>query len=124
MAWEISHTPIAWQIVRCNLLSWTDEQLIDAITDDTCERIADIAGDAHGLAAAQAERKRLAGLPVEVLVDLALGRIEEHGTCDNGGFNFYVDREGFHTVPCDLTPEGREAASPEDLETIEVYSNG
>jgi hypothetical protein len=33
-----------------------------------------------------------------VLVDRAFELIEENCTCDNGGFAYWIDREGYHKV--------------------------
>ena len=47
---------------------------------------------------AMGERERLKQLPHDILVDRAYELIEQNGTCDNGGWAYWIDREGFHTV--------------------------
>jgi hypothetical protein len=37
-------------------------------------------------------------LPQEVLADRAYEMIEQNNTCDNGGFGYWIDREGYHKV--------------------------
>jgi hypothetical protein len=55
----------------------------------------------HAERAANAERERLADLPHDILADRAFELIEQNGTCDNGGFAYWIDREGFHKVHLD-----------------------
>ena len=98
MAWEISMTAEGWQQLRDRLDDWDRASLIDAITDDTFERVYAQAGDHHAKRAADAERKRLEDLPHDVLADRAYELIEQNNTCDNGGFAYWVDREGYHKV--------------------------
>ena len=101
MAWEISISAEGWQDIRNKLDDWSHEALIDAIADDTFEAVYDKAGLEHANRAADAERKRLADLPQDVLADRAFEMIEANGTCDNGGFAYWIDREGYHKVHLD-----------------------
>jgi len=98
MAWEISITAEGWQQIRDKLDDWDRAALIAAITDDTFERVGQVAGQHHAQRAADAERKRLDDLPHDVLADRAFELIEANNTCDNGGFGYWIDREGFHKV--------------------------
>lgn len=99
MPWEISIGPDSWQELRDTLeKEWSREQLICAITDDTFERVEAMAGQTHATRAAAAERLRLAELPQDLLADRAFELIEQTNTCDNGGFAFWIDREGYHRV--------------------------
>jgi len=98
MAWEISITAEGWQEIREKLDEWDRASLIAAITDDTFEGIEQKAGQNHAQRAADAERKRLEDLPHDVLADRAYELIEQTNTCDNGGFGYWIDREGFHKV--------------------------
>jgi hypothetical protein len=100
MAWEISHGPEAWENVRRNLENWLPEGLIEALCDAEFEKAEANGEDAAS--AADARRVALTGLPLDILVDACLSEIGEHNTCSNGGFDFWIDPEGFHTVPCDL----------------------
>ncbi|MEZ6131182.1 MAG: hypothetical protein R3C59_21115 [Planctomycetaceae bacterium] len=98
MAWEISITAEGWQQIRDKLDDWDRAALIAAITDDTFERVEQVAGHQHAQRAADAERKRLEDLPQEVLADRAFELIEQNNLCDNGGFGYWVDRGGYHKV--------------------------
>jgi hypothetical protein len=98
MAWEISITADGWQEIRDKLDDWDRASLIAAITEDTFERVEHKADQHHAKRAADAERKRLEDLPHDVLADRAYELIEANNTCDNGGFGYWIDREGYHKV--------------------------
>ena len=101
MAWDISITAEGWQEIREKLEDWSCEALIDAIVDDKFEAVFEKAGHHHAERAANAERKRLENLPHDIFADRAYELIEANGTCDNGGFGYWIDREGFHKVHLD-----------------------
>lgn len=98
MAWSISISNDGWAEIREQLEAWDHNQLIAAIADDRLEHILERAGEHHATRAADAERKRLERLPHDLLVDRAYELIERNNTCDNGGWAYWVDREGFHKV--------------------------
>ena len=98
MAWAISITVDGWSEIRDQLESWDRDALIAAICDDKFEMVHDKANEHHAQRAALAERQRLESVPHDCLVDRAYALIEQNGTCDNGGFGFWIDREGFHKV--------------------------
>lgn len=107
MAWSISITDKGWQDIRKELETWSRERLINAITDDEYERVDsllnkhDINLPSHinipGMCA-DSLRDNLTTVETEYLVDRAFELIEENNTCDNGGYNYWIDREGFHKV--------------------------
>ena len=98
MGWSISITAEGWTEIREKLDSWSREALIAAITDDKFEMVLEKAGQQHAERAAEAERTRLADLLHDVLADRAYELIEQNNTCDNGGWAYWIDREGFHKV--------------------------
>lgn len=98
MAWSINITAEGWAEIRDALDDWSREQLIAAITDDKFEAVYSKADQHHAQRAADAERKRIANLPLDILADRAFELIEANGTCDNGGFAYWIDREGYHKV--------------------------
>lgn len=101
MAWSISIVAEGWAEIREKLERWSREALIDAITDDKYEMVDEQTGQEHAECAAAAERKRLANLPHDILVDRAFELIEQNNTSDNGGWAYWIDREGFHKVCLD-----------------------
>lgn len=101
MAWSISIIAEGWQEIREKLDDWSSENLIDAIADDKFELVYDKAGMEHAERAANAERERLKNLPHDLLADRAFELVEQHNTCDNGGFAYWIDREGYHKVHLD-----------------------
>ncbi|HQZ67279.1 MAG TPA: hypothetical protein PLY87_19450 [Planctomycetaceae bacterium] len=98
MAWEISITADGWQEIREKLDNRGRASLIAAITDDTFERVEKLDGQLAAKKAKSAERKRIKDLPHDVLADRAYELIEQTNTCDNGGFGYWIDREGYHKV--------------------------
>ncbi len=98
MAWAISITAEGWQEIRYELERWGRRRLIAAITDDKFERVLEKGGQTHAERAATAERKRLKTVPHDVLVDRAFELVEQNDTCENGGYGYWIDREGFHKV--------------------------
>ena len=98
MAWSISITAEGWQDIRDDLETWSRRRLVNAIADDKFEMVMDKGGEEHAERAAVAERKRLKNLPQDVLADRAFELVEQNDTCDNGGYGYWIDREGFHKV--------------------------
>lgn len=98
MAWSISITAEGWQEIREKLDDWSREALIDAIADDKFEMVYEKAGLEHAERAANAERERLQSLPHDLLADRAFELVEQNNTCDNGGFAYWIDREGYHKI--------------------------
>ena len=98
MAWEISISAEGWQEIREELDQWERDDLIVAITDDKFEMVYQEAGQEHAERAAAAERSRLENLPHDLLVDRAFELIEQNNTCDNGGWAYWIDQEGYHKV--------------------------
>lgn len=98
MAWEISISTEGWTEIRAALEEWSRESLIEAIADDTFEAVYAKSDDQHASRASAAERMRLEQLPHDLLVDRAFELIEQNGTCENGGWAYWVDREGHHRV--------------------------
>jgi hypothetical protein len=101
MAWSISISAEGWQDIRDKLDDWSREALIEAIVDDKFEIVYDKAGQELADRAANAERERLADLPHDILADRAFELIETNNTCDNGGWAYWIDREGYHKVHLD-----------------------
>lgn len=85
-------------VIRDELATWSKKRLIDAIVDDKVEMVLEKAGHQHAESAAASERRRLKRLPHDVLVDRAFELVEQNNTCDNGGWAYWVDREGYHKV--------------------------
>lgn len=98
MAWEISITADGWQKIRDELEHWEPDDLIKAICDDRFEMVYDKAGHEHAQRAFDAEKQRLEQLSHDILVDRAFDLIEQTNTCDNGGWAYWIDREGYHKV--------------------------
>jgi len=98
MAWEISISPDGWTEIREKLDSWSREDLIAAIADDKFELVYGKSDLHHAERAASAERIRLEDLPQDLLADRAFELIEQNNTSDNGGWAYWIDREGYHKV--------------------------
>jgi hypothetical protein len=98
MAWSISITVDGWQEIHDKLERWDREVLIEAICDDTFEMVIENSDLKDAEEAASAERERLEDLPHDVLVDRAYELVEVNNTCENGGYGYWIDREGYHRV--------------------------
>jgi hypothetical protein len=98
MAWSISITAEGWADIREKLEGWSREALIAAITDDKFEMVYEKAAQEHAQRTFDAEQKRLENLPHDILADRAFELVEQTNTCENGGFGYWIDREGFHVV--------------------------
>jgi hypothetical protein len=98
MAWAISITAEGWQQIRDELETWSRKKLTDAICDDKFEAVLEKGGHHHAEQAANAERRRLRLVSHNVLADRAVELVEQNDTCDNGGWAYWVDREGYHKV--------------------------
>ncbi len=98
MAWEINISAQGWVEIREKLNEWDKESLIAAIADDKFEHVYGMAGFDHANRACEAEKQRLADLPLDLFADRAFQLIEQNNTCENGGHGFWIDREGFHVV--------------------------
>jgi hypothetical protein len=86
------------QEIRDELEKWDRESLLDAICDDKYEKVLEYSDQENAERAADAERNRLADLPHDVLVNRAFQLAEQNITCDNGGFGYWIDREGHHKI--------------------------
>lgn len=98
MAWEISISVEGWAEIREILEQWDRDDLVAAIAEDKSEAVYARADSHHAERAAKAERERLQGLPHDVLVERAFELVEQNNTCDNGGWAYWIDREGYHKV--------------------------
>ena len=119
MAWEISHGPEAWGNAYMNLQNKPAEWLAEAcatVAADRQQELDNAFWDACWRRDVDDENinnvpdwqwsynralDRLHDCPHHVLVDHAMQCIEINNTCDNGGFNFYIDNGGFYTVSVD-----------------------
>jgi hypothetical protein len=98
MAWEISISVAGWEDIREKLEKWSRRMLLNAICDDKFEKVLEYGDLQDAERAAVAERKRLENLPHDWLVDRAFALIEQNNICENGGYGYWIDREGCHVV--------------------------
>jgi hypothetical protein len=98
MAWSIRISAEGWADIRAALEQWDRDALVAAITDDRFEAVERKGGQGHARRAPDAERRRLEQMPHDVLVDRAVELIEQNDTCDNGGWAYWIDRQGYHKV--------------------------
>lgn len=95
MAWEISISAEGWGEIYEELGNWSKDDLIDAlVADDSADYeggdilafMENLSKDYHKYASH------------ESLVDEAFSRVQENNTCDNGGYAYWIDKEGYHKV--------------------------
>jgi hypothetical protein len=87
MSWSISITQEGWQNIYDNLGLQSKRYLAEAIREDH-----------HAKTGKKRYPINLLKLPHDVLVDKAYELIEENDTCDNGGWNAWIDKEGWYKV--------------------------
>ena len=99
MAWAISISSEGWEKIRAKLETWDREALIEAINDDTFERVLEEGGsEAEASKASKTQYDDIKHFGHDTLVDCAFELVEQTNTCDNGGWWYWVDREGYHKV--------------------------
>jgi hypothetical protein len=96
MAWSISHTTEAWENARHNLFHWRKCDLVDALYESESQIIEQYPD--------RTKLKKPTGitilrtLPKDILIDSIIEMIGIHNTCSNGGYEFYIDPEGWYSV--------------------------
>lgn len=122
MAWEISITAEGWTLLRDILHTWKRSSLMQAILDDRFEQVEQRGGsDVHAARAALALYRRIRLAPQDALADRAFELLEENNTCSNGGYEYWIDREGYHTVDLpedDQVPPVEEESEEEFRQTM------
>jgi len=100
MAWEISITAEGWSEVYEACHELDKKKLLDAITDDYFEAL-----EKQGFDYTDCKKRALklrykleTYASQEGLADTAYELIEKNNTCDNGGYRYWIDREGYHGV--------------------------
>jgi len=108
MAWGHSHTSEAYDNARHNLKGWSAERLIEAICDDHFEYLeatTDLNIDQISSSCDDMKTGLLNDWQRfkdhQVLEERAMKLVMNTGLCDNGGFHFWIDRQGYHQVSCD-----------------------
>lgn len=108
MAWEISISQEGWAEIESKLKEWSKERLVEALSDDYLEYLEEEDTETPYLHMKEMEdkvnqyRKQLNDIyDQESLAEEALLMVERNNTCDNGGFAYWIDREGYHKVHLD-----------------------
>lgn len=95
MAWEISISQDGWDEIYQKLNEMDDSQLIDALVSDKSAKVDD---EDLTIEWFDQAKEPLKELPHDVLVDACFDLIQENNTCDNGGYAYWIDVEGYHKV--------------------------
>jgi len=102
MTWEISISAEGWGSIHDNLHNMPREDLEQAIVANRIDERQDRQGMPLSIQGMQFfERsftKALAGVAQDVLADLCMFYVEKHNSCSNGGWEAYIDKDGYHTV--------------------------
>lgn len=107
MAWSICMSADGWGNVTRNLYAMDKDDLITAIVDDDFEAVEESGADIDDIdELVKRLRAEYEDLPQDLLARAALERVRQHNTSDNGGFNVWIDRQGYQTVPVELTEAG------------------
>ncbi len=107
MSWEISHTREAWENVRerLSLKKWIAPMRKALVIDDVAKWKTDEDNRSPEFQVIKVAEARYKQFSHQQLVEETMARIEDHRTCSNGGFEFYLDREGWYSVSCGDLPE-------------------
>lgn len=107
MSWEISHTADAWENVRerLSLKKWIAPMRRALTIDDVAKWKTDDDDPRYEAKVIREGHAKYKAYSHQQLVEETMARIEDHRTCSNGGFEFYLDREGWYSVSCDDLPE-------------------
>ena len=92
MAWPLSHTAEAYAYAGARIRELPRRQLQDAAISwkDVLREAGELTGRGFNV-------RRV---PLAILVDFVSEQaLSERGSCSNGGWELYVDPEGFITVP-------------------------
>lgn len=99
MAWSISMSAEGWDDIYKSLSRWSKERLINAIADDYYEDLEQQGKFPEEINAEVEDYKgKISKLTQDVLVDTAFTLIRQNDSCDNGGWAFWIDRNGYHRV--------------------------
>lgn len=99
MAWEISITDEGLGEIYEALERMSSEALAKALADYNYERFHGTFGvPANPHHIGKWDWKKLACLPHDILVEACFDCIGEVNTCDNGGYAYWIDPEGYHKV--------------------------
>jgi hypothetical protein len=102
MAWSISITDEGWGEIYNALHEWSKDDLLCAIEDDRIEQLFD--RSRYPLPYHQQMRIwheiqiLLSYASQEALADECYDLVKKNNTCDNGGYAYWIDREGYHKV--------------------------
>lgn len=97
MAWSISITDEGWQDIYKALQSWPKEDLVDALLDAEAEE-AEEEGQTLDCQWYRDMKALYTIYERDTLVNMCYERIEQTGTCDNGRYAYWIDREGYWKV--------------------------
>ena len=98
MSWEISIGPEVWNTIKQTLNTWSVSELTDALAVADVEEYLEEHPEEYANNPLEKMKDFYDGLPQYMRVQIALYRIEQHNTCNNGGNGFWIDQEGYHTV--------------------------
>jgi hypothetical protein len=114
MVWSISITNEGWDLIGKALEEKTCNWLIKALVADSMEK-AELVAMPKNPNHSKAQRldnlsaryrqayfiqgcREYYGTDKDMLVDACLRLMEENDTCENGGFEYWIDKEGYFTV--------------------------
>lgn len=124
MAWSWSHTEKAYDYAERQVREILDRERLDeaaACWAATTFPEGDSWDTAFDIAVYEKEKPRYAAMPRAEVAEYVWDRMCEAATCDNGGWNAWVDPEGFITVPFG-PPEGEEEDVPVVPGEVRVFT--
>ena len=103
MTWELDYgNAEQWEGIRNNLHDTPKRELVEALTANYLDECQDKQGVLLSPQSAEFLAKsaeiEYSNLPQDLLANTCYEYVEKHMTCTNGGFEAYIDRNGYYTV--------------------------
>jgi len=98
MAWEICISQDGWDDILKELHDFKYFELIDAISDNYFEKLEEYSSTKNILQKVGSFIDYLSTLEKEILINIAYSLVITNNTCDNGGYSYWIDKQGYHKV--------------------------
>lgn len=102
MSWEISISPEGWEEIKEELEKQHSLFLAKALAETECQRKFGATITPDEILPFEKLYHQLVNFyinqPKDILVDKVFEEVEKTNTCDNGGFNYWIDPAGIYKI--------------------------